>query len=283
MGSSVIALKPNKSWLIAVLGIFIVGIVALAGCLGGDDDEEKTLSIEGSTTVLPVAQAMASAYMADHDDVTITVGGGGSSVGVKSAGDKTADIGMASREVKSSEMDTYPDLVSIPIAKDGIALVVHPSNPITGLTEEQITAIYKGEYTNWNEVGGEDLEIVVVGRDSASGTRATFEELLDCEDACTPQMEEKASNGAVFETVKGNENAIGYVGLGYVKEGVKGVPVGGVTPSVATVQDGTYPVSRNLNFITVGQPTGLAKEFIDFALSADGQAIVEAQSFVPLP
>jgi phosphate transport system substrate-binding protein len=278
----VIALKPNKNWLIAGLGMFVIAMVVAAGCLGGDEDDEKVLSIAGSTTVLPVAQAVADEYMDQNSDVDITVTGGGSSVGVKSAADGTADIGMASREVKQSEMDDNPTLVVTPIAKDGIAIIVHKDNPITGLTMEEVQKIYKGEITNWNEVGGPDLEIVLVGRDSASGTRATFEELVDVEDECDESMQEKASNGAIKETVKGNENAIGYVGLGYVDSEIKGVPVDSVSPSIATVQDGSYPISRNLNLITDGQPSGLAKEFIDFFLSSEGQAIVESEDFVPL-
>jgi phosphate transport system substrate-binding protein len=279
----VIALKPNKNWLIAGLGMFVIAMVVAAGCLGGgDDDDEKTLSIAGSTTVLPVAQAFADKYMDDNSDVTITVSGGGSSVGVKSAADGTADIGMASREVKQSEMDENPTLKVTPIAKDGIAIIAHKDNTITGLTMAQVKDIYEGTITNWQDVGGPDLEIVIVGRDSASGTRATFEELVDCEGTCDPGMQEKASNGAVFEAVKGNENAIGYVGLGYVNDEILPVPVGGALPSVATVQDGSYPISRNLNFITDGAPSGLAKEFIDFCLSAAGQQIVEDEDFVPL-
>lgn len=260
----------------------IVAIAVVAGCLGGDNvDEDSTLIITGSTTVLPIAEIAAEEYMKDHD-VRIFVNGGGSGVGVEAAGTGTADIGMASRGIKESEMSEYPDLIAIPIAKDGIAIIVHPTNVVSDLTVEQVKRIYLGEITNWDEVGGEDLEIVVVGRDSASGTRGTFDELvLDKEDP-SMSMLEKQSNGDVFETVKGNENAIGYVGLGYVTKGVKGLRMEGVEPSVPTVLDGSYPISRNLNLVFKGDPEGPAREFLDFMLSSEGQRIVEEKKFVPL-
>lgn len=287
----VIALKPNRSWLIAGLAIFLIGILAVAGCLDGDEDdddngdeepEQKTLEISGSTTVLPIAAKAAEEYQKTHTDVTINVNGGGSGVGVEMAGTGVADIGMASREVKDSEMDEYPDLKVYPVAKDGIAIIVHKDNTLTGLTMEQVKQIYQGDITNWNEVGGPDMEIVIVGRDSASGTRGTFDELvLDKEDPSLDMIEQQ-SNGDVHSTVKTTAGAIGYVGLGYLDNEVKGVPVNGVAPSVATVQDDTYPVARNLNFLFLGEPSGLAKDFLDFVLSTEGQALVEDEGFVPL-
>ena len=262
------------------LSAVVVIVAALAGCLGGDD--EKDLTITGSTTVLPVAQAAAAQYMEDNSDATINVNGGGSSVGVEAAGTGSADIGMASREVKQSEMDEYPDIKSVPVAKDGIAVIVNNDNPVTSLTMEQIEKIYLGEITNWQDVGGRDETIVVIGRDSASGTRGTFDELvLDKEDPTT-EMLEKQSNGDVHTSVKETPLSIGYVGLGYLDDKVKGVNVDGVEPSVETVVDGSYPISRNLNFIFNGEPDGFAKEFLDYVLGPDGQAIVEDEGFVPL-
>ncbi|MEA3560037.1 MAG: phosphate ABC transporter substrate-binding protein [Candidatus Thermoplasmatota archaeon] len=278
-----VALKPKRSWLIAGLGVFVIAIVAAAGCLGGDDEgkDDKTLEIAGSTTVLPIASLAAEEYQKEHD-VIINVNGGGSSVGVEMAGTGIADIGMASREVKDSEKDTYPTLRSIPVAKDGIAIIVHKDNTVSGLTIEQVKQIYQGDITNWNEVGGPDLEIVIIGRDSASGTRGTFDELvLDKEDPSL-EMIEQQSNGDVHSTVKTTNGAVGYVGLGYLDSEVKGVPIDSVTPSIATVQDDTYPIARNLNFLSLGEPEGLAKEFIDFVLSSAGQALVEDEGFVPL-
>lgn len=277
--------KTKIQMTLGMAGItFLVVGVLLAGCLGGDDEGEEqdsTLEISGSTTVLPIASSAAEEYQKDHD-VTINVNGGGSSVGVTMAGTGVADIGMASREIKDSEMDEYPDIISIPVAKDGIAIIVHKDNTVSGLTVTQVKEIYQGDITNWNEVGGPDMEIVMVGRDSASGTRGTFDELvLDKEDPSLDMIEQQ-SNGDVHSTVKTTKGAIGYVGLGYLDNEVKGVPVDGVEPSISTVQDDSYPIARNLNFLTLGEAEGLAADFIDFLLSSEGQAIVEEEGFVPL-
>ena len=263
---------------IAILGVIIA--TGMSGCLDGNSN--KTLTLTGSTTVLPIAQDAADAYMAAHSDVDIQISAGGSSVGIKSIGEGTVDIGMASREMKDSEKSQYPNLVPVAIALDGIAIIVNPENNISGLTKEQVKDIYLGQYSNWNELGGPDMEIVIVGRDTASGTRGSFDELvLDKEDP-TSSMLQKDSNGAVHDTVKTTPGAIGYVGLGYVDSDVKGVAVNGITPTQAHVQDGTYPISRSLWMITQGERTGLAKEFIDYILSPAGQEIVDREGFVKL-
>lgn len=253
----------------------------MAGCTEEDDEPEaRTITIVGSTTVLPIAEKAAEAWMNDHPDDTITVTGGGSSVGVKGAADGTADIGMASREMKDSEKSENPDIVKNVVAKDGIGIILHKDNKVDGLTLEQVKKIYLGEITNWNEVGGDDMAIEVVGRDSASGTRATFDELvLDKEDP-VDTMKQKASNGAVHDTVETTEAAIGYVGLGYMDEKVKACKVDGIAASEATVLDNSYPISRDLNMFTKGAPTGLAKEFLDYIKSPAGQAIVAEEGFV---
>ncbi len=267
----------------AVIGLVAIVMASglLAGCLDGGDDT-VTLTIAGSTTVLPVAQQCADAYMDENSEWDIQVSGGGSSVGVRSAAEGTADIGMASREVKSSEMDEWPDLVPTAVAKDGIAVIVNTGNPVTGLTLAQIKDIYTGAVTNWNEVGGDNMEIVVIGRDSNSGTRATFEELALDDAEVTSAMLEKNSNGAVKQTVIDTPGAIGYVGLGYVDSDVTGLEVDGVVVNEANVVNGDYPISRSLYVITDGEPTGNAKEFIDFMLSSEGQDIVEEEGFIRL-
>jgi phosphate transport system substrate-binding protein len=214
------------------------------------------------------------------------VSGGGSSVGVQAVGEGTADIGMASRELKDAEKEQYPDLVQYVVARDGIALIINVENPVESLTVEQVRQIYTGEITNWNEVGGSDAEIVVVGRDSASGTRASFEDLVMDDPEFVATMLEKNSNGAVQQTIAGTPGAIGYVGLGYVDETVKGVDIDvegtPVAPTVENVIAGTYPISRELNILTDGEATGLAAAYIDFILSEEGQAIVEDEGFVPV-
>jgi phosphate transport system substrate-binding protein len=271
---------------ILAAAIAVIIIAAYAGGFFGGRREIRTLSVTGSTTVLPIVQKSAEKYMDMHNDVNILVSGGGSSVGVKSAGEKTTDIGMASRDLKDSEKTDYPSLNPVVIARDGIALVVHPSNSVSSLTVEEIKAIYKGEYTNWSELGGENLEIVVIGRDSASGTREFFFEHVMNKEDFVRTMLEKNSNGAVKQTVSQTPGAVGYVGLGYLDETVKTVSIKvgttEVEPTVANIQNGSYPIARNLYILVNGEPEGLIRDFIDFILSPEGQAIVEEEGFVPV-
>jgi phosphate transport system substrate-binding protein len=246
----------------------------------------SVLKISGSTTVLPIAQKAADAYMVDHAMTDIQISGGGSSVGVQAIGEKTVDIGMSSRDLKAEEKTKYPGLVETIIANDGIAIIVNPANTVSGLTMDQIKAIYNGSVTNWKTVGGPDQTIVVVGRDSASGTREFFSESVMKKTNYTSTMLEKNSNGAVKQTITQTPGAIGYVGIGYVDKDVKAVPVivngTPIQASIGTVIGKTYPISRPLLMITQGPPAGLAKSYIDFILSPAGQKIVTEEGFVPL-
>ena len=272
-------------------GIIIICILfasLASGCISGGDDTgagdglSGTIAIAGSTTVQPIASAAAEAFMALHPDVTVTVQGGGSGTGVTQVGQGTVDIGNASREVKGSEMEAYPDLVPTAVAADGIAVVVNPSNDIGTLTAEQIADIFTGKITNWSEVGGDDKEIVVVIREDGSGTRGSFEDLVHHGIDPVSGALQKPSNGAVKTTVAQTPSAIGYMGLGYLDETVKALRVDNIIVSEATILNGSYPISRNLYMITNGSPAGLAKEYIDFILSADGQAIVAEEGFIKL-
>ncbi|HNL86914.1 MAG TPA: phosphate ABC transporter substrate-binding protein, partial [Methanoregulaceae archaeon] len=259
---------------LALAGILVLALVA-TGCVGNEptsssSQERTSIKVTGSTTILPIAQLAADAYMGTHSDADIQVTGGGSSVGVQAAGEKTADIGMSSRDVKSDELKKYPNLVITTIGKDGVALILHPSNTITSLTTTQIKDIYAGNYTNWNQVGGPDLAIVVVGRDSASGTREFFSEKVMNKGNYTSIQLEKNSNGAVQQTIAQTPGAIGYVGLGFIDNSVKAVKVDTngalVDPTIANVLSGSYPLSRSLYMITNGQSTGLAKMYLDYLL-----------------
>jgi phosphate transport system substrate-binding protein len=274
---------------IGLTGLLVIALLA-CGCTQqptGTSGDIVSIQVTGSTTVLPIAQAAAEAYMDTHPNADIKVSGGGSSVGVQAIGEGSADIGMSSRDLKDTEMETYPDLVTTVVANDGIAIIVHPTNTVETLTLEQIKAIYLGTYTNWNEVGGPDAEIVLIGRDSASGTREFFyEKVMEKEDFAPTQLE-KNSNGAVKQTVAQTPGAIGYVGLGYIDETVKAIPLiadgTAVEPTIENVIAQEYPISRPLIMITNGQPDGLAKDYLDFILGTDGQMIVEEEGFVPLP
>ena len=281
----------SKPFIAFTLAVVLLGTACICGCTDSGTTptapaETETISVTGSTTVLPIAQLAAEAYMDTHPEADIQVSGGGSSVGVKAVGAGTADIGMASRDLKSSESEEYPDIVQHVVAKDAIAIIVNPANTVSDLSVEQIKSIYLGDVTNWKDVGGPDEAVVVVGRDSASGTREYFHEaVMDKEDFTTSQLE-KNSNGAVRQTVAQTPGAIGYVGLGYIDATVKAVPVntgaGNVDASVETVISGEYPIARGLNMFTVGEPTGLAAEYLAFIMSPDGQALVAEEGFVPV-
>ncbi|MHA1752698.1 MAG: phosphate ABC transporter substrate-binding protein [Candidatus Helarchaeota archaeon] len=268
--------------------IGIIGIIIVAALIGGwfKPTETENINIKGSTTVLPIAQEVAELYMTKNPNINILISGGGSSVGIQSVGEGIADIGMASRELKDEEKSGYPNLKPIVIAKDGIVIIIHPNNPITNLTLDQIRCIYNGTYTNWKEVGGSDKEIVVINRDSASGTREFFWKHVMHKDDFVPTALEKNSNGAVKQTVSQTPDAIGYVGLGYVDSTVKAVNIKNdgmeIEPTVENILNGKYPISRSLYMITNGEPEGIIKDFIDFVLSDEGQGIVEEEGFVPL-
>jgi phosphate transport system substrate-binding protein len=239
------------------------------------------LQIAGSSTVQPLAQSLAEAYMGMHEDVEIDVQGGGSSVGVKSAAEGTTPIGNASRALKDSEKEEYPDLIAHTIARDGIALVVHPEVPVDGLSLDEARQIFAGEITNWSEVGGPDENIVVVSREEGSGTRGAFEDMVMGDDALIVDTALlQPSNGAVKTTVASTPLSVGYISFGYLDDSVKALAIDGVEPTVANAQSDEYPVVRPLNMVTKGEPTGLAKDFLDFIMSADGQAIV-AEEYIP--
>lgn len=256
--------------------------------------QKQTLKISGSTTVLPIAQAAADAYMKAHPDADIQVSGGGSGVGIQQIGAKTVDIGMSSRDVTSAEMAKYPSFVITPIAQDGIAMIVNPANTIQSLNFDQIRQIYLGNITKWSQISGADVpgtndQIVVVGRDSASGTRVYFEQtILPVNASPIATMQALNSNGAVLQNVAQTPDAIGYVSIGFVSSSIKALPIVDsktntvIAPTIDNVKTRTYPISRNLYLITNGQPTGLSGDFIKFLLSPDGQKIVSDQGYVTL-
>ena len=254
--------------------------------------QKQTIKISGSTTVLPIVQKAADQYMATHPDADIQISGGGSGVGIQAIGAKTVDIGMSSREVTSAEKAKYPAFVITPVAQDGIAVIVNPANEISSITLDQIKNIYLGKTTKWTEITGANVpdtnnQIVVIGRDSASGTRSYFDEVLLAKKTPTSKMLEKNSNGAVLQTVAQTPGSIGYVSIGFVSSDVKTVPIWYnadkiIAPTLANVKDQSYPVSRELYVITNGEPSGLAGDFITYILSTDGQKIVSEEGYVTL-
>jgi len=235
------------------------------------------VTVSGSTSVEKIGVAAGDEFMAQNPGVAFTYESIGSSGGVKNANERVTNIGAASRNLKDSEKDY--GMTEVVIAYDGIAVVVNPANEaINELTMDQVLAIYKGEITNWNEVGGADQEISVVSREDGSGTRGAFEELVGFEDMLTPTAVLKDGNGNVQATVAENPNAIGYVSFTYLDETIKGIEVDGALPTVDNVLNGSFPISRP--FIMMYHDDNMndvANAFIDFMLSDDGQAIVEAK------
>ncbi len=245
------------------------------------------IRIDGSTTVLPISQKVSEAYMKEHPDVTISVSGGGSGNGIKGIIDGTVDIGDSSRFIKQEEVKLavekggYP--VPFAIGYDCIVPVVHPANPVSNLTLEQLKAIYKGDVTNWKELGGQDLKIVVISRDTSSGTYEVWEEKVMKKERVSPAAMLQASNGAIVQAISSNKFAIGYIGLGYVNQGVKPVTVNGIHGNEATTLNGTYPISRPLFMFTRGWPAGDTLSFINYVLLGQkGQKLVREAGFVPL-
>lgn len=277
-------IKPKAIVYVGLL--IVVAVAASAILLQGTKFPSPTgrsINIVGSTTVLPIAQAAAEAWMDSHPNDKITVGGGGSGVGIAALIDGTCDIATSSRALKDEEKQA--GLIEHRIALDAVCVIVNSQNPVNELTLEQVKAIFKGEITNWSEVGGPNLEIVVYTRESTSGTFETFESKVMKPDNITLRALTKTSNGEMAQAISRNPNGIGYVGIGYLAsvEGIKALKINGIEPSVATVQSGAYPISRYLYMITRGQPEGLAKDFIEFVTSPSGQKIVEEYGFVKLP
>jgi phosphate transport system substrate-binding protein len=245
-----------------------------------------TVVIKGSTTVLPIAQAAAEAFMKKNPDVNISLSGGGSGDGVKALIDKSTDIANSSRDLKPEEIKLAKSRGVNPVAHrvaiDAIVPIVQPSNPVKDLTIEQLSLIYQGKITNWKEVGGTNKKIVVISRDTSSGTYETWEQKVLHKAKVTARAQLQASNGAIVQAISKNKYAIGYIGIGYLNESVKAVKVNGIQASAKTALSGEYPVARPLFMFTNGQPKGSAAGFIKFLLSPAGQKIVKKDGFVPL-
>ena len=257
-------------------------ILMLMACLTAcGSTEDKKVSTDGSTSMQKVMLALGEAFMENNSGTNFTYNGTGSGTGIAAVKDGTCDIGLSSRYLKDNEK--AEGLKETILAIDGIAIIVHPGNAVVDLTLEQISAIFKGEITNWSEVGGSDGEIVLIGREESSGTRDGFESITDTEDACK-YRQELTSNGAVLTAVAENPNAIGYVSLSSVKDTVKAISVGGVAPSDATIKDGTYEIQRPFVLVTVEgvQLSETAQAFFDYATSSEAREIISAAGVVPV-
>ena len=239
-----------------------------------------TVATDGSTSMEKVIGALGEAFMEANPDTTFTYNPTGSGSGIQAVQEGRCDIGLSSRALKDAEKEA--GLTETVLAYDGIAMIVNPANPVEDLSLEQIADIYTGKITNWSEVGGNDSQIVLIGREAGSGTRGGFEEIVGVVDACQ-YRQELTSTGDVITTVAQNPDAIGYASLAAVKDTVKALKVAGVTPTEATVKDGTYTIQRPFVLATkTGEKLNdVAQAFFDYATSADASEIITAAGAVP--
>lgn len=283
----------KKIMALAMTAVLTVGM--LAGCGSKEESSEAATTpaesggkivLVGSTSVDPLAQKLAESYKASNPGVEIEIQAVGSSAGIKAAIDGSATIGMSSRELKEEEISE--GVTPHVICKDGIAVVVNPANPVQNLTKEQVQKIFLGEIKNWKEVGGNDEEILVVSRESGSGTRGAFEEILKVEkevegkkvSGLVENALQAEGTGAVKANVASKANSIGYVSLGYIDDTIKTLQVEGVDATAENIVSGTYPVARPFVLVTKGEVSPVDQAFLDFVMSSEGQAEVEKDGYI---
>jgi phosphate transport system substrate-binding protein len=253
----------------------------------GGSATSGSIDVGGSDTMVKMAQKWAADYMAKNPSTTITVKGGGSGTGIAAIINGTVTFANSSRDLKPEEIAQAKakgeDLKPTEVAKDGIVIIVNKSNTVSALTTTQVGAIYRGEITNWKQVGGADKAIVLLSRDNTSGT---YEFMKTAVIGSTKEFAKSTkllpATQAIVDGVKASPDAIGYIGIGYLTPDVKEITLNGKVPNIADVQNGTYALSRGLFMISNGEPTGVNKAYLDWILGPDGQAVVKAEGFVPL-
>lgn len=243
--------------------------------------ENGTVATDGSTSMEQVISSLGEAFEEEHEGITFTYNPTGSGSGIQAVAEGRCDIGLSSRDLKDEEK--AQGLEETILAYDGIAVIVNPDNPVADLDVETISKIYTGEIKNWKDVGGNDAEIVLIGREAGSGTRDGFETITKTEDACK-YRQELTSTGDVITTVSGNPDAIGYASLASVKDSVKVLKIDGVTPSDNTIKDGTYVIQRNFVLVTKKDKklSDAAQKFFDYITSADASDIIKNAGAVPV-
>ncbi|MFQ6088635.1 MAG: PstS family phosphate ABC transporter substrate-binding protein [Candidatus Methanofastidiosia archaeon] len=272
-----------------LLSIILLVMAMLSGCLGqGEGEFLGKIVQKGSDTMVILQQKWAEVYMLEHPEVIIEVSGGGSGTGIAALINGTCDIANSSRKIKEKEIanarENEIDPFEIRVAMDGIAVVVHPSNPVKNLSTAELEGIFTGEIENWSEVGGEDHEIVLYGRQSNSGTYVFFkEQVLEGKDY-SPKTQELAGSAALAQAISQEKYGIAYFGIGYVKqrEDVKAISVNGIEPTDENISSGRYPISRFLYLYTNSKPQGILLEYIKWILSSEGQNLVLKVGYVNL-
>lgn len=261
-------------------GLLLVIVTVTNGFSAG------SIVIKGSTTVLPIAQTALEVYMKANPGIQISLSGGGSGEGIKALLDKTCDIANSSREIKKEEISLAAARGIKPVAHviafDALIPIVHPKNKVKSLSIDQLSQIYQGKITNWRDVGGDDLKIVVISRDSSSGTFESWDHFVMKKNKVTPRAQMLASNGAIVTAIAKNKYAVSYIGMGYLNKNVKALEVNGVKASAETAMSKLYPLSRELYMYTNGNPQGETAKFIAFLKSSTGQKIVRMGGFVPV-
>lgn len=264
--------------LLLCLGVLACTLSSIAaGCAPSGGQGGASITLAGSTSVQPFAEMLAEEYARVYPDrPAVNVQGGGSSAGARAALTGAAEIGMMSRGLAESENELTP----VVMAKDAIVLVIHPSNPVCGLSREQVRDIFSGKITSWDQVGGPFWQIHVVSREEGSGTRGAFDELVMDGEGVLPRAVVQDSNGAVRETVAGDKAAIGYVSLGLVDQSVKGLSIDGVAPTFENAQEGKYTLVRPFLLVYRGTLAPVAQHFVDYVTGAEGQSILAGEGLV---
>lgn len=266
---------------LAALSFALAAVLGLTACSGGTSSQ--TLTVAGSTTVLPIAE-MAAEGFGDETGTNVLVSGLGSSAGIEAVTNGTADIATSSRQLTAEESEH--ELVATVVAHDGIAVIVSPENPVTELTSEQLRDIYAGKITNWSEVGGPDLEIQVVNRDEASGTREAFRSIVMGDTEFDRSAAVLPGTGQVRDVVSRTPGAIGYISIGFVDSDyasttVRSLAIDGVEATEDNVETGIYPISRDLYFFTNGDPQGVAYDYISYVLSDEMDQTIRDAGYIP--
>ncbi len=266
--------------------VFVAALVAAtvlgAGCTAPTSDSASgKLQLAGSTSVQPHAEVLAKAFQQNNSGTQVHVQAGGSSAGIQAVGKGTAQIGMSSRAVKASEVSAYADLTPVAIAVDGIAMIVDPNNPVGNLTMNQTRDIFTGNITNWKQVGGSDAKINVINREEGSGTRDGVQTIV-LKGGNFSGGVVQSSTGAVRTAVSQDANAIGYISSAEVDGSVKAVSIDGKAPTYDNIANRSYAIQRDFYLVTKGEPSGLAKQFLDFTLGSGGQALLKADGLVPI-
>ena len=258
------------------LGVTLFLCLMALSCSSKNFTHSQALTIAGSTSVQPFAEKLAEIYMDINPKLIINVQGGGSTAGIKACREKVAQIGTSSRELHPNE----GDLTKIIIAKDGIAVIVHPQNPVNDISIEQLRGIFSGKIRSWSRLGWVDKPIYFVNREEGSGTRDAFESLVMKKGEISDEALVQDSNGSVREIIANNPQAIGYISFGILNHQVKALAVNSVIPNLTTIKNNQYTLTRPFIFVLPSQPTPLASQFVDFVLSQEGQQILEKEGLV---